>query len=157
MKIDILKKPDLSSAIARQISELYQQLGGDKNQVDLDAILEESNPIILAYCMDEGKVIGIASMCTYKVISGEKGWIEDVVVDASSRGKGIGRKLMDTLIHKGKALNLTEILLFTEAHRLPAIRLYTDLGFKVKESRIYHLKMKQEITNTAFSPSDNED
>lgn len=82
----------------------------------------------------------MASMCTYHVISGKKGWIEDVVVDAKSRGHGIGRKLMNKLLEEGKKKNLTEILLFTEDHRTPAINLYENLGFKLKESRIYTLE-----------------
>ena len=83
------------------------------------------------------KIIGIALMCNYKVISGNKGWIEDVVVDSASRGKGIGRKLINLLVEVGEKKELSEILLFTEDHRLAAINLYSSVGFKLKDSKIY--------------------
>ncbi len=83
------------------------------------------------------KIIGIALMCTYKVISGNKGWIEDVVVDSASRGKGIGRKLINLLVEVGEEKELSEILLFTEDHRVAAINLYSSVGFKLKDSKIY--------------------
>ncbi len=140
MKIDILKDGDLKSDFQDQISNLFKQLGGDKSQINLNEVLEKTNPITLAYCEFNNEIVGIASMCTYKVISGRKGWIEDVVVSSHYRGKGIGRKLMEKLLEEGKKRNLTEILLFTEDHRIPAIKLYEDLGFKLKESRIYTLK-----------------
>lgn len=142
MKTGILKIKDLNPNRETQISKLFKQLGGDKEQIPLKEVMEEGNGITLAYCEQNGQVIGIASMCTYHVISGKKGWIEDVVVDTQFRGQGIGRKLMEKLLEEGKKKKLTEILLFTEAHRIPAIKLYTDLGFKLKESRIYTLKIQ---------------
>lgn len=141
MIIDILKKEDINPNIQYQVSELFKQLGGNKKQVNLTEILDDKNQINLAYCIAQGKIIGIALLCNYSVISGKKGWIEDVVVDAAFRGKGIGRKLINKLLHRGKELNLSEILLFTEMHRKPAIKLYTDLGFKVKDSTLYSLKL----------------
>jgi ribosomal protein S18 acetylase RimI-like enzyme len=141
MKIDILKIQDLTPSRETLISNLFKQLGGEKEQTNLKEVLEEENRITLAFCEDNNEVIGIASMCTYKVISGKKGWIEDVVVDKKFRGQGIGRKLMEKLLEEGKKKGLTEILLFTEDHRIPAIKLYSDLGFQLKESRIYTLKM----------------
>lgn len=141
MKIDILNIMDLNPNRETQIAHLYKQLGGEKEQTSLKEVLEAGNRITLAYCEHNEQIIGIASMCTYNVISGKKGWIEDVVVDEQYRGQGIGRKLMEKLLEKGKRNNLTEILLFTESHRISAIKLYLDLGFKLKDSRIYTLKI----------------
>lgn len=142
MKIDILKIQDLTPSRETLISNLFKQLGGEKVQTNLKEVLGDENPITLVYCEHNDKVIGIASMCTYKVISGKKGWIEDVVVDEQYRGQGIGKKLMEKLLAEGKKKNLTEILLFTEDHRIAAIQLYSDLGFQLKESRIYTLKIR---------------
>jgi ribosomal protein S18 acetylase RimI-like enzyme len=142
MKIDILSFQDINPSIEIQVFNLYKQLGAEKVQTNLKEVLEEENRITLAFCEDNNEVIGIASMCTYKVISGKKGWIEDVVVNEQYRGQGIGRKLMEKLLEEGKKKGLTEILLFTEDHRIPAIKLYSDLGFKLKESRIYTLRIQ---------------
>lgn len=140
MKIDILKKADINPTVQSQISRLFKQLGGNKNQISLTELLDGQNQISVVYYSENNQIIGIALMCTYKVISGKKGWIEDVVVNSNHRGKGIGRKMMNKLLEIGKEKQLSEILLFTEDHRTPAIKLYTDLGFKVKNSRIYTRK-----------------
>lgn len=137
MKAAILTKNDLNINIREQVSELFRQLSPNKIQLDLEEILNEENQVTVAYCEDDNKIIGIASMCTYKVISGHKGWIEDVVVDSASRGKGIGRKLINLLVEVGEEKELSEILLFTEDHRLAAINLYSSVGFTLKESKIY--------------------
>ena len=142
MKIDILKKTDINPTIQNQVSDLFKQLGGNKKQVPLNEIVDGKNQITVAYCSENNEIIGIALMGSYNVISGKKGWIEDVVVNSEHRGKGIGRKLLNKLLEVGNEKKLTEILLFTEDHRTPAISLYSDLGFKVKDSRIYTRKTK---------------
>ncbi|MEM8507761.1 MAG: GNAT family N-acetyltransferase [Bacteroidota bacterium] len=105
-------------------------------------ILDGKNQITFAYCKEKEVIVGIALMCYYNVISGKKAWIEDVVVDTKYRGRGIGRKLMDKLLEVGKEKNLSEILLFTGAHRTAARKLYSNLGFQIKNSTIYTLKME---------------
>jgi ribosomal protein S18 acetylase RimI-like enzyme len=137
MRTAILNKNDLNIHIKEQVFELFRQLSPKKIQLDLEEIMNEKNQITVAYCEDKEKIIGIALMCTYKVISGNKGWIEDVVVDSVSRGKGIGRKLINLLVEVGEEKELSEILLFTEDHKLAAINLYSSVGFKLKDSKIY--------------------
>ena len=141
MKINVLSKSNINEEKSRQIQDLFQQLSLTKEQLRVEEIIDGLNPIILVYCEVDNKIEGIASMCVYKVISGNKGWIEDVVVNSKIRGKGIGRKLIEKLLLIGKEKGLSEVLLFTEKHRIPAIDLYKSLGFIEKDSDIYELKM----------------
>lgn len=120
---------------------MFRQLGGNMKQVDLKEVLDENNRVTFACCWQGDRIIGMALMCQYKVISGDKGWIEDVVVDQEFRGRGIGRKLMNRLLEEAKKKNLSEVLLFSADHRKAAIGLYTDLGFKRKDSGLYTLRM----------------
>ena len=110
MKIALLQESDINSEMEEQLAGLFRQLNADIKQVDLKQVLDPENPISLVYCIDDNKVLGMALMCTYTVISGIKGWVEDVVVDVEHRGQGIGRKLMEKLVELGKQNGLTEIL-----------------------------------------------
>ena len=140
MVLKTLHSFDLNDDLQRQVARLYEQLNSRIDQLELSQVLENEDRIVFVYCLVEGKIVGIASMALYKVISGHKGMVEDVVVEASERGKGIGRKLMVRLLEEGKKRHLDEILLFTGHHRLAAIHLYKSLGFKLKESGIYNLR-----------------
>lgn len=40
------------------------------------------------------KIVGTLTAATYKILSGKRMWIEDVVVDSAHRGKGIGQDLI---------------------------------------------------------------
>ena len=94
----------------------------------------------MACCKDGQTIVGIALMCHYRVLSGAKGWIEDVVVDETMRGKGIGKKLVEKLLEVAREKQLSEVLLFSADHRQAAIKLYTQLGFKRKHSGLYLLR-----------------
>lgn len=140
MKIAILQPSDVNDDFAQQVKDLFSQLNDTIEQVNLDEVFKPENAITFAYCMDKDKMVGIALMCTYTVISGYKGWVEDVVVDKAYRGLGLGRKLMEKLVDEGKKDGLSEILLFSNDKRKAAISLYKSLGFKQKDSGLYVLK-----------------
>jgi len=141
MKLTLLKKDILTPSIENQIVELFNALNSEINQRSITEVLSQGNDYICACCWENKELIGMASLATYKVISGYKGMVEDVVVSPTMRGKGIGRKLMEKLISEAEKLELSEILLFSGHHRKPAISLYKSLGFNVKNSGMYTLKL----------------
>ena len=141
MTLTILQKKDITPAIKKQVHDLFQVLNADINQWAIDEVLSQGNAFICACCWEDEKLIGMASLATYKAISGYKGMVEDVVVSEAFRGKGLGRKLMERLIAESRNLQLSEILLFSGHHRKPAIALYTSLGFNLKNSGLYTLKL----------------
>lgn len=141
MHIELLTRELLTDSLQEEVSLLYRQLNAENKQRAVAEILESNNNVLVAICQIDSEIAGIALLSTYKVISGYRGLVEDVVVDSEHRGKGIGRKLMEKLLDEAKALGLDEILLFTGHHRTPAIGLYTSLGFAPRKSGIYNLRL----------------
>jgi phosphinothricin acetyltransferase len=141
MEIEILQKSDIDNTVQVQITELFKQLNADIRQRPLHQILQEDNHVVFAVCKSEQQIVGIALLATYRVISGHRGMVEDVVVDEAHRGKGIGRQLMEKLLEEAKNRKLDGVLLFTGHHREAAISLYKSLGFTLRESGLYNLKL----------------
>lgn len=141
MTIQILQKEDITPTIKEQVQTLFKVLNADINQWDIEDVSSQGNAFICACCWEDEKLVGMASLATYKAISGYKGMVEDVVVSEAFRGKGLGRKLMERLLVEGQKLQLSEILLFSGHHRKPAIALYKSLGFNLKNSGLYTLKL----------------
>jgi len=139
MKIEILQENDLIESVQKQVEELFNQLNSNIKQRSSKEVLKASNNLVFAIYKEDEQILGMATMATYKAISGYKGMIEDVVVDGGQRGKGLGRKLMEKLLEEGKKMELDEILLFSGHHRTAAIKLYTSLGFQLKDSGLYRL------------------
>ena len=140
MKIDILKKEDLSQKVQQQVDRLFKQLAPQLEPLNLKLVLGDGNQVTVFLYKEGDQILGMASLCEYQAVSGKKGWIEDVVVDQNVRGKGIGRKLVEKIIQISTEKELSELLLFTGHHRLPAIQLYQSLGFVPKKSGLYYIK-----------------
>lgn len=142
MIVRLVHQNEITENLQSQLSELYLQLNSELKQLPLATILAEPENLDVAICLEDEVLIGIAMMAKYKVVSGYKGMIEDVVVSQDHRGKGIGRKLMELLMHRAKECELDDVLLFSGHHRTAAIALYKSLGFTLKNSGLYVKKMK---------------
>ena len=141
MEIKLLAKKDLTQDLQEQLSKLYLQLNAELKQLSLQEIVKDEEYIDIAACFDSEKLVGIAMMANYKVVSGYKGMIEDVIVSENHRGKGIGKKLMGLLLHQAEKRKLNDVLLFSGHHRTAAINLYKSLGFILKNSGLYIKKL----------------
>jgi ribosomal protein S18 acetylase RimI-like enzyme len=137
MDIKLITFNEVTANLQSQLTELYKQLNAELTQLDLASALSDYNTTDVAVCMDNETLVGIAMMAKYKVVSGHKGMIEDVVVSSEYRGQGIGRKLMEKLLEQAEKSKLDDVLLFSGHHRTAAISLYKSLGFKLKESGMY--------------------
>ena len=74
--------------------------------------------------------------------TGKKAWIEDVVVDESYRGKGIGQMLMNFAVDYVKQMKVSVLMLTSNPSRIAANKLYVKLGFEKKETNVYRFVIR---------------
>ena len=91
--------------------------------------------------MEEGRIIGCASLCITRHPLGQKGGIEDVVVRPEARGRHIGRKLMEHIIEYARGLAPIELHLTSRPSREKANLLYQAIGFKQHQTNVYKLSL----------------
>ena len=96
----------------------------------------------LFVAVEDGHVIGTASLCVMHCLSGVKARVEDVAVASSSRGRGIGRQLMEHLLEFARReLAPVELNLTSRPARVAANQLYRSLGFLPYETNVYKMKL----------------
>lgn len=80
----------------------------------------------------EGRAIGLAT--AQLVISTAEGapsaWIEDVVIDAEWRGKGLGRALLAYVLQWARSQGATRAQLLADLDNAPALEFYEHLGWQ---------------------------
>lgn len=107
------------------------------------AMLEEaaqSPDTHLFAAVEDGRILGTASLCVTHSPTGAKGGVEDVVVSPAARGRHIGRLLMEHIIGYAR-INLSPIQLHLTSRpvRENANLLYQSVGFKRYETNVYKL------------------
>ena len=136
--VTILTQQNLQPDDAQTVAKLDHQLNPNRTPLALTEVLANGCTYVFVYRQQQ-QIIGMATLTCYRVLSGYKGWIEDVVVDQSHRGKGIGKQLTQAILEKAKSLRLQKLFLYTEDEKQTAIHLYEQLGFTQKNSRLYFL------------------
>ena len=87
--------------------------------------------------IDTHAIVGSLCLILFRIPTGLRAWIEDVVVDDAARGKGVGEALNRAAIeHAGKAGART-VDLTSRPSRESANRLYQRLGFSLRTSNLY--------------------
>lgn len=86
-----------------------------------------------------GEIVGSLSLVVFAIPSGIRAWIEDVVVDASARGRGVGEALTQAAVVFAQQCGARTIDLSSRPSRQAANRLYQRVGFQPRETTVYRL------------------
>ena len=85
----------------------------------------------------DGRVVGTLTLVTFRIPTGMRAWIEDVVVDGSARGHGVGELLNTFALDLAKQKGCRTVDLTSRPSREAANRLYRRLGFEPRETNVY--------------------
>jgi ribosomal protein S18 acetylase RimI-like enzyme len=86
---------------------------------------------------DSGRIIGMLTLVVFRIPTGVRAWIEDVVVDEAARGRGVGEALSREAIRLALGLGARTVELTSRPSREAANRLYQRLGFVRRDSNVY--------------------
>lgn len=133
--------PELVEALLRLVPQLTDN-SPPPSESDLARLLEsESSALVVARHPDEGgRIVGAGSLGIYRVPTGVRAVIEDIVVDSSVRGLGIGEAITRRLMDLAKAAGARGVSLTSNPARRAANRLYLRLGFTLRQTNSYYFK-----------------
>jgi ribosomal protein S18 acetylase RimI-like enzyme len=84
-----------------------------------------------------GEIVGSLTLAMFRIPTGRRAWIEDVVVDSAQRGKGIGEALTREALRVAQEAGATTVDLTSRPSREAANRLYQRIGFEKRETNVY--------------------
>jgi ribosomal protein S18 acetylase RimI-like enzyme len=88
-----------------------------------------------------GRIVGSLTLAMFRIPTGVRAWIEDVVVDESARGHGVGEALNREALRYAKDNGAITVDLTSRPSREAANRLYRRLGFELRETNVYRFKL----------------
>ena len=86
------------------------------------------------------EIVGTLTLVVFPIPTGMRAWIEDVIVDSNSRGKGIAKLLVKRAIELAQSLGAKSVDLTSRPSRVEANLLYLNLGFGVRETNVYRFQ-----------------
>ena len=143
MYIEIVTNADEELFVAFQ--RLIPQLTNNNpppSRDDLSTVLRDTASTLMVARDEKGGILGTLTLVVYRVPTGIRSIIEDVIVDGSARGQGVGEALVQRAIELAKEKNVGIIALTSSPFREAANRLYLRMGFKKRETNTYQMKLK---------------
>jgi ribosomal protein S18 acetylase RimI-like enzyme len=133
--IEIVEQPtaEVVEALARLLPQLSSATPPD--EAELAAILSTGTTMFIARV--DGVIVGSLTLVLYRIATGLKAWIEDVVVDEAARGHGVGETLSHAALEVAKGHGAKAVSLTSRPSRDAANRLYQRIGFSPRDTNVY--------------------
>jgi ribosomal protein S18 acetylase RimI-like enzyme len=139
MSIEVLL--EVTDEDVHAINRLLPQLSKSAPPLDAAALQQiatwNGNSLLVARAA--GEIVGMLTLVMFPIPTGLRVRIEDVVVDESVRGQGVGAALSREAIRLAGAAGARTIDLTSRPSRESANRLYERLGFRLRDTRVYRL------------------
>jgi ribosomal protein S18 acetylase RimI-like enzyme len=131
----------VTDEIVQAFHRLIPQLSRSAAPLDATALRElvewPGNRVLIARIDDE--IVGALTLVMFPIPTGKRAWVEDVVVDESARGQGVGAALTKEAVRLALADGARTVDLTSRPSREAANRLYERLGFELRDSKVYRL------------------
>ena len=133
--------------IAAQASEellaachrLIPQLSSSAAPITVNELAEIVNgeSTIMFVARVDNQIVGLLTLAVFRIPTAVRAWIEDVVVDSSARGHGVGEVLNKAAIAEAKRRGAKTVDLTSRPSREAANRLYQRIGFVARDTNVY--------------------
>ncbi|WP_147677874.1 GNAT family N-acetyltransferase [Algibacter pacificus] len=134
----------VTEAVLEAMQALIAQLTSDcllPTKASLEDIANSDNTLLFL-AEENNEIIGTMTLVLNKIPTGDKVWIEDVVVNKTARRKGVGKALIEAAITYATENNIKKINLTSSPERVAGNKLYQKLGFVKRETNVYRLTME---------------
>lgn len=139
MSVTVEMATQASDELVQAMLKLIPQLSSSNpppSLKELDEIIS-SESSVLFIARVKNQIVGSLTLATFRIPTGIRAWIEDVVVDESARGHGVGEALNRAALDEAKRRGAITVELTSRPTREAANRLYLRLGFVLRETNVY--------------------
>ena len=145
--IEVKEITEMSQKVCDAFARLVPQLSSSASiptYAEVEDLINSKAGIVLAATDTDdpnAEILGMMTLVVFRIPTGIRAWIEDVVVDGNARGKGIGEKLVRSAVERAKQEGAKTVDLTSRPSREAANRLYRPCGFETRETNIYRIKL----------------
>ncbi len=133
--------PAIVDAVERLVGQLSRSAAPPTTAELSDIVSSPATDLFIAID-DGGTIIGTATLVTFRIPTGVRAWIEDVVVDEAGRGQGVGTVLTEAMVERAQELGCRTVDLTSRPSRQSANRMYQRAGFVARDTNVYRLDLR---------------
>src|SRR5690348_5004887 len=144
MRIEVVREatPEIHVALARLLPQLNPTLPVPDME-RLERLMRDPD-VTLLVARDGDEIVGTTTVIVYTTPFWIKARLDEVVVDVSARGKGVGEALVRAALDvaRKRGAQIAELQSARSEARAAAHRLYERLGFRIRNSDLFRISLK---------------
>jgi len=133
---------ELVSAMARLVRQLSRSAPEPTVAEVAEMVGSPASRLLVARPDGGGPIIGTLTLAVFRIPTGVRAWIEDVVVDEAGRSQGVGTALITAALRVAAEVGARTVDLTSRPSREAANRLYRSLGFVLRETNVYRVELR---------------
>ena len=144
MTVSVERVAVADGEVVRAMARLVPQLSRSApppSAYELEAIVTSPATTLLVAKDDAGGIVGSLTLAVFRIPTGLRAWIEDVVVDEAARGAGAGAALVESALELARAEGCRTVDLTSRPDREAANRLYLRMGFVQRATNCYRFDL----------------
>lgn len=126
-------------AVARLVGQMSSRGEPDPERVGIVTDAPTSSVVVARH---GSEIVATATLLWFETIVGRFGYVEEVAVEQTLRGQGLGRQVMRRLVEVAVEHDLDFVELTSRPARAAANGLYRSLGFDQRETNVFRLRLK---------------
>ena len=132
-----------SDEILAACHRLIPQLSSSSRPITLAELTEivEGEHTVLFAARSGAEIVGLLTLVVFRIPTAVRAWIEDVVVDESARGSGVGEALSRAALAEAERRGARTVELTSRPSREAANRLYQRIGFARRDTNVYRYEV----------------
>jgi ribosomal protein S18 acetylase RimI-like enzyme len=106
-----------------------------------ELVASPATTLFLARDREAGSIVGTLTLAVFRIPTGVRAWIEDVIVAEEARGQGCGEALTRAALARAADAGAKTVELTSRPSREAANRLYQRLGFQARDTNVYRYEL----------------
>jgi ribosomal protein S18 acetylase RimI-like enzyme len=134
----------LTPAIVDAVAMLVPQLSTSSppTTAELSDVVASPATDLFIALDDGGAIIGTATLVTFRIPTGMRAWIEDVIVDENATNRGVATAMTKAMLDRARELGCVSVDLTSRPSREAANHVYQKVGFEPRVTNVYRFDLR---------------
>jgi ribosomal protein S18 acetylase RimI-like enzyme len=138
--VTVTEATEVSDELVEAIGRLLPHLSTSAPPPTVEQVREmvDAPGTVLFIARDEaGRIVGTLTLVLFRIPTGIRAWIEDVIADPAAAGQGVGRLLNQAALDESRRRGARNVDLTSRPSREAANHIYRSMGFEPRETNVY--------------------
>jgi ribosomal protein S18 acetylase RimI-like enzyme len=143
--VSVTEATEVTDELVEAIGRLLPHLSRSAPPPTPDQVAEmvgAPGTVLLVARDEAGSIVGTLTLVLFRIPTGVRAWIEDVIADPAASGQGVGRALNQAALDEARRRGARNVDLTSRPSREAANHLYRSMGFQPRETNVYRYELE---------------